>query len=381
MSSIGELQMQIAAVLAEVKSNQHKVQDVIPQEMLDHFQELNELKNAREYIKQAEEREAKLQEQNSELEKELKVAKQAVEDLPGDHMQLKTEYGLMENQADFYKNLATAAEERATKYQQQWQDAQKKQVAADNKQKTIQSLEKELEQEKSIILKLLEENRTIAATYDSMREQDFEKLAAKEEKLMELEHSIADMQEQYQNLEVESDVIEKQLTDVVVSLDTETKTSADAVNSLSNRIQARERHIQACQRRNAATVSEIVPLRNYYDHCYAIIQIYQRIFQSLLLPKENKPVWLPDTLQAALDSAYRELEAFHFVHAAMDSEGLGDEELAVKEHIEGVFGTAKKMQGALTGIAEDVKMFLGQLSQKPDLLNVMRMKFGMLRRK
>ncbi|PWS22100.1 hypothetical protein DKP78_20145, partial [Enterococcus faecium] len=88
MSSLGDFQKRMLAIVTEAESQGHKINDVVPSEVQEHFQDLKDLRTAKDYIKEYDEREKKYQYQIEDLEKQLKDAKTAVESLPDDHKQL-----------------------------------------------------------------------------------------------------------------------------------------------------------------------------------------------------------------------------------------------------------------------------------------------------
>ncbi|KAF2247311.1 hypothetical protein BU26DRAFT_429332 [Trematosphaeria pertusa] len=372
MSTLGDLQKRLTAIFTEAKAQYIKPQDVIPPEVQAHFGDLKELKTAREYIKEVEEREMALVDRNEDLEKELKQAKQAVEDLPDDHKQRLIDLQQAQHQIKFYKDLMEYAEQRALNYQAKWQEALKKQATADEAQQKIERLEAECYDHKAVIVKLINENHGAHDIYDSIREKDLKALEDKEVKLMEMEKFVQETEDRYKQVEEEKDQFEQTYDGLIEKLDGETSEVAAALNNTSGRLRVAERL-------RIATVSEVTPLRKFYESAHSIISIYQHIFQGLLNTEQPKVQWIPDALRASIDSAAKECEAFYFLRQAIDSEGIESDE--VRDQINLLGRSAVRMHGSLEAIAGDVSRFLATLRRRPDVWQLVKMKFGILTRR
>jgi chromosome segregation ATPase len=374
MVIVGDLQRQLASLLAQANSQGLNPKDVLPQEVEDHFvHSASELKAAKEYITEVEEREQLLHDCNDALQKELKKAKQAVKDLPADHEARLVDLKQAEHHIKFYKGLMDAAEDRATQYQQKWQEALAQQTAADETENKIHRLERELLDNRITITKLVEENRGMSNIFETLRAKDLRTLENKEMKLMEMEKAIRETEERYQKLEEESERFEQTYTGIVEQMDNETINCADAINKTAVKLDHAQSKIRRNEKLRMATVSEIQPLRRFYDRCFDILLIHQRLFVQLFSIERNEVTYIPDTLVSNLKSATSELEYFHVMRATMESEGVECD--VVREQLTALAFSASRVHDSIQSIAADVMRFVTQLDRRPDLLTVMRFKY------
>ncbi|KAF2792483.1 hypothetical protein K505DRAFT_246551 [Melanomma pulvis-pyrius CBS 109.77] len=371
-TEIDVLRKRMETMLTEAKASGHGIKNIIPKEMQDDFYHLRELKAAKEYIKEGEERAKKLQEEKSELAKQLSAAKKAVEELPEDHKQLKIDVGQRELEVTYYKGLMNAAEARANNFQQKWLCSVKEQAQSDEKDNRIETLELECTEHKALIYKLTNENQKATDVFEMLRDQHMNALEQKEKRLMELEKSIKETRDYSKHIEEENEGFEAAYNDLVRRLEAENGDCATALNKAAECIRNMEKE-------QCAAVSETVILRRFFNRCFSILSIHQGIFQQLLNNDQQKVIWLPDTLEGELNSSYKECEAFRYVHEAFENEGIQQD--MVRDELLGLAISATRMQQLLGAISGDVSHFLIALRQKPDLWLAMRTKFGMFVRK
>ena len=365
-TGIGDLRQRMAAILTEVMSQDHKLQDIIPEDLQDNFYCVKELKTAKECIKEGEEREKQLQQQNENLTKKLTAAEKAVKDLPEDHKQLQIDVGQLTQRVIFYKKLKNDAEDQARSATQKLLVALKNQVACDAKDAKIEALEELCARQTAITSKLTQETQKAGNMFQTLHDNHMLALEKKETKIMELEKTVKEVQDYSTQIEKESEGFETAYTDLVDRLE---KENGDCATTLNEAL----KHIRTLNQVNAAAVSEAHILRKFYEYSNIVLLIYQKIFQQLL-NNSQQIIWLPDSLQNTLDKAHRECEAFTIIHGAFKSEGIPDDR--VREDLFGLVVAAKNMQESLQAIAGDVAKFLMALRQKPDLWLAIRMKFA-----
>ena len=56
MATLGDMRKQLSDLVANVKTKGYQIEDAIPDVLRDHFKELSELKAAREYIREIQDR-------------------------------------------------------------------------------------------------------------------------------------------------------------------------------------------------------------------------------------------------------------------------------------------------------------------------------------
>jgi chromosome segregation ATPase len=363
---IGDLRQRMAVILTEAKSQGHRLQDLIPEELQGNFYGVKELKTAKECIKEGEEREKQLQQRNEKLTKKLVAAEKVVKDLPEDHKQLQIDVGQLTQRVAFYQKLKNDAEDQARSANQNLLVALKKVVASDAKDAKIEELEELCARQTVITFKLTQESQNAGNMFQTLRDNHMLALEKKETKVMELEKAVKEAQAYSTQIEKESEGFETAYTDLVDRLEKENGDCATALNEAL-------KHTRVLNQVNAAAVSEAHILRKLYEHSNIVLLIYQKIFQQLL-SNSQQMIWLPDSLQSTLDKAHKECEALTIIRGAFKSEGIPDDR--VREELFGLAVAANNMQESLQAIAGDVATFLMALRQKPDLWLAIRMRFA-----
>jgi chromosome segregation ATPase len=361
----GDLRQRMVALLTEAKSQGQQLQDIIPERLQDDFYGVKELCQAKEFIKEGEEREKILQSELETVKKQLAVSKKSVEDLPEDYNQLQIECGQLKGRVEFYLKLKDDAETEARTMNQKLLVALEKQVATDAKDAKIQELEELCARQTAINFELTQETRRTGSLFETLTANHMLALEKKEAKIMDLERIIKKVQQYSVMIEKESEGFEAEYTGLVARLE---KVNGDCATALHDAL----KDTRALGQINAAAVSEAHILRKFYDHANNVLLIYQKIFQQLL-NNNQQIIRLPDSLQKTLDKAHRECEAFAIIHGALKIEGILDDR--VLEELFGLSVSANKMQQSLQAIAGDVSKFVMALRHKPDLLLAIRMKF------
>jgi predicted component of type VI protein secretion system len=361
--SLGDIRQTIASAYASANAAGYTLEDILPQEVQDHFQNLTQLNDARTYIKEVEEREKALEADNERLAKELREEKKKVEDLPEEHQQRITEVQMLKGNADFTTILMRREEERASDYQARWEKAQRLVIELQAREKHGAETVLENEQLKRRIIQLLEDNRSLTELYHDLTEQNENEL---QDKILEVEAMKCEV-EHYSALNQDNQAIEHTLSGVCEGLESENSDVAAQLNATSQRVHGLERL-------NNATVSEVKILSRYFHRAFQVLSIYQKIFQDLISLDAKKTLYLPDDLQVTLHSAQNECDSFATMRKMMDLEGLKVDD--VRSELDGMAREAYRMQGSLVDIAGDVRAFLHTLERKPDLRSVLRKKFG-----
>lgn len=82
MSTLGDMQKQLSHIVEEAKTKGYKIEDVIPENMQNHFSEMTELNAARQYIHEIQAREQDLQIDNNALRAKIKEKEAEINDQP-----------------------------------------------------------------------------------------------------------------------------------------------------------------------------------------------------------------------------------------------------------------------------------------------------------
>lgn len=355
MSSRGEIQKQLSCILSVANAQGYKFQEIIPQEMQDHFENLTALTDARTYIKELEAREQILLEQKNELSAKLQVKQAELDDLPEEFKALKVDLQQAQHSIEYYKGLADNSQERADRYQRKLACAEKKQSAAEDESRRIQRLQVELEYQQSINTKLSEEVREVTEHHEILHEQDKAKIATITERVEEL------LKEK-----VESEQVADAYDSLIDTLEKESQDVAEAVKRKSLSL----RDSDALY---AAVSSELEPLDRFFDHALVILKLYQTVFHNLSDP--NQPIInnLPEALDDLMDLASEDLTAFQIISDMFQIEGLAQEK--VRMHVNKLAKSAANMYNGLDNIKDDLSGFLTRVRSNPDAWLFMKGRF------
>jgi chromosome segregation ATPase len=329
ISNLGDIQKQLSQILVEAKAQGHKIEDVIPEELQLQFQKMTELKAAREFIKDLESREKDLQAANATLRDKIKAKEAEIENQPAEFKALKVDLQQAHRHIDYYKELAEDSQRRAERYQRSLSNAVRDQIASEEAAAKISRLQTQLQQHQATILTLQEENRRAAETFDQLRTQDAQAMAANAAKLAEaLSHA--------STVESESEQFSETFTTLIENLESE----------------------------HNVIVSEVTPLNNFFRRAFSMLQIYQVLFQTLSDPSAPGIPVLPSQLESLMSAAALDLELYESVHSALrEAEGVAQEQ--VREQLQGISGSAAEMLSSFGFIKGNVQMFLARLRRGP----------------
>jgi DNA repair exonuclease SbcCD ATPase subunit len=367
MSGRGSIQNKLSHIMSLIKAEGYKIEDVIPQEMQDHFSDMAALKEARQYITEIESREKQLQAENVDLSARLLIKETEITNLPEEFKALKIDLAQAQRRGDYYKELAENAQTRAERSQSRLTDLAKTQAATQDDARKIQRLESELADHAAAMFKLLEENRALKDLQDTQQEQ--------EHKLVDEKNAqIADLVNQINMLEVEkleavelSEKVSETYDTLIQSIEEETLTAADVLNrhsvSLVDMVKSNDQLY-------STIATEIVPLNSFFDHAFSIMAIYQAIFQDLVDPNCTAIADLPQALDTTLDAANEDLLRFQVVSTALQNEGLAQER--IRRQVADMAQIAARMYITLDGIRKDVSDFLNLLRSNPNAWLVMK---------
>lgn len=361
MTSQGELLKRMTTICAEAKAHGYKIQEVMPEEVQHQFHEMKELQAARDYIKEVEDRGKDLLARNKELLAKLtaKEAEHAIE--LEDFAALKVDLQQAQHGIDFHKEIADNATERAERYQRKLADAIEKQVTADKAGFEIDRLQAALHDQQVAYLSLVKENAKASELADQQRKQY-------QNMLDEKDKQIAALMCHAKSIETESDQFSETLTALIDAIESEHSSATAAVNDKTTLL---------CQTEKvySAIVSEITPLRNFYDRTFAILSFYQSLLRKLSDPFDDSIKELPDSLNALMSGAADSLYIYEQVHQTLQTGNIAEEQVRVQ--LEGIAGNAGRVYKSLDCIKGDVAGFLSRLRREPDTWWEMKGKFAL----
>jgi molybdopterin converting factor small subunit len=343
--SRSQLQQQLSDIFAAAKSNGYKFEEVIPEDMKSQFNGLVQLKVARTCIKEVEAREKELQLANEKLIAELEEKQQRLDCKPGELTHLELNDKQLNHQIDYYKKLAEDAQGRANRYHARLRELT-------NKQKR--------ENETATQIKHLE---AVIQAYDKMHVSHKRTLAMKDEE-------IAHLSTKMQTIETEKSAMDE-ITEVCSSL-------IDTLEAETNRIAIQLNHhsltMQHNEKQVSAAVSELLPLNRFYDRAFAILRLYQAVFQRLADPRAVSITSLPTReLNALFRAADDDLYQYGEVHKMMQVEGLAQD--AMRVQVEMLADHATRLHGSLGAMRKDTVGFLERIAREPSVWRVMKARF------
>jgi hypothetical protein len=360
MSSFGDMQKRLSHALAEARAQEYKIEEVITERMHDHFQKM-ELKAAREYIEEVEGREKDLQAENSNLLNKLKVKEDEMKDLLEDFKVKEVDLQQALRSINYYKGLAEDSQRRAQRYQRNLAVAVKDQVTSDEAIAKIERLQTQLKQHEATILKLQDENRKVAETFDQLRAQDAKAMEENEAKVAAiLSHASA--------VETESEQFSETFTALIDTLESEHSAAAASLNDKTLLLHKTETL-------HNVIVSEVTPLNRFFDRTFSMLRIYQVLFQTLSDPYATGIAGLPQQLDALMVGAAVDLELYEGVHGVLCGFG-GVAEEHVRLQLHGIWKSANSMLSSLQDIKADVASFLGRIQPEPNTWLAMKARFG-----
>lgn len=422
MASRGEFQKQMAALVGAAKAKDLTLENILPQEMLEHFQEMIQLKEAQAYIKELEEREKKLQAANDTLTKDLDEKRAVIEDLPEEFKAMKVDLKQAKRQIILHKEIAEDARERAEHYQRQLKEVTNKQQTDASTTEKIEQLQIEIDDQQALITKLVEDSRTTNATFAQLRKSDTKaiekkdkelakknmELADKDKKLAEKDKELAEKDEvlaqiRYEFRKVSDDNVtsmETELNDTVSMMSDETDTMIEDLEKEDLELQeqnlnlevqisttkaqlhqlslSHEQVISSETRKahlSAAAVTEIKPLTRFYKAMLQVLKSYAELFQTSPDNVPNMSV-IDTMLEEASDALESYLEMNKLMRAGVEEcENDDMDHIALRKELESLAEYATDSQISVETIRHGFWDFLEQLSNEPKVLSTMN---GML---
>ena len=356
MSSLGDIQKQLSRLMSVVSAQGYKLEDVLPEEMQDHFHDMTALKEARAYIKEVEGREKQLQAENDKLASDLRAKQAEIDDQPEEFKALKIDLQQCQRSIDYYKELADNATERAERYQRRLAESSKTQITADEDSRKIQRLECELADHKAAMFKLLEENRANAELYETQHEHNLKLIEEKEDKIIALTNYANQLDAEHTETTEISEQVSEACDTLIQSLQEESLDAAELVTKHSLSILMSEQLYSAIS-------SELAPINDFYSKAFDILTVYQTIFQSLSESDCGTVPTMPQDLEATLDACCEDLEHFQVYSATFSTESLA--QAKVRQQVDDMAKSAGRIYTTLDTIKKDVTSFVNRLRNDP----------------
>ncbi|KZM24721.1 uncharacterized protein EKO05_0007072 [Ascochyta rabiei] len=368
MAGRGEYQKQIAALIAAAKAKNLKLEDTLPEETLKHFGDMTELKAARELIKELDDREKQLQAANETLTKKLNKKQEEIDDLPGDFKALEVELHQAQRQIALHKTMSEDSRQRTERYQRQLKEIADKQQADASAAEKIERLQAQVEDQQTIIAKLLEENQAAEAVSAQLRESDLKALAQKDKQLAQRDEELTEKDELLAKLD-------KELDDAcsLMSCDTEALVSDPPEDPLTVQQENVEKSKFSTHREaqfSAAIISEMKPLNRFYKAVFQIVNAFAMIFQATSTKDIPSLSCVGTQLDAAQVALGDYIDIKNMMRASMEELGADDmDQIALLHELDVLATSATNSQINLEVVHMGFWNFLNQLSDDPKMLS------------
>ncbi|KAF2124655.1 hypothetical protein P153DRAFT_349752 [Dothidotthia symphoricarpi CBS 119687] len=356
MIAQGDLQEQLSKILAAANSAGLKFEDVIPDEMADYFQGMTQLKAAQDYIKDLEFQQTQLSAENSKLTAKLKAAEEEIENQPEEFKEMKVELQQANRQADCWQKCYEDALTRVETYQRQLQERLQPRFAVDDDSvKKIERLKHELDQQKAINAKLVQENQVASALFEALQPQYAREVEEKDVELRRVVKELDESQATIAAIESENEQVSDTCNVIIEFLESENENAAKAIQHHSTNARDANRLCSVIR-------SEITPLNTFFSYALAILDTYRSVFQALAAPYAHTfPA--TSTLDKDLDAAADHLEFYRVMHQATQIEGEVDD--SVRTQVNEVAGKAGEMYLSLDRMKVDVEKIMEMRRRHP----------------
>jgi hypothetical protein len=366
MAALGDVKRQLSNLMVIIKTQGFKLEDAMPEEMQDHFQDMASLVDARAYIKDMEAKESDLQATNARLRAQLEAKQTEIDDHLGEFKALKVDLQQSERRIDYYKVIADHEQSRAGILERRLAETTRLQPGANDDARTIQRLEQALADHEAMAFKLVEENRRLTDQYEAQHEETLKLIAEKEDAVFALRNYANKLEVEKLQVDKDSEHMNDTLNSIIDTLEQQTHSAAEVANSKTVMFYSQR---DFNDKLFSTIVSELTPLNRFYDHVTEILAVYQSIIKDLSNPRSGA-VHFPQCLDTLLDSAHEQLCAYQQISANLRSEydlqqcGLAQE--AVVSQVYGIAKGAVRLYANLDACKADMTGFLEQLRNQPN---------------
>jgi chromosome segregation ATPase len=367
MASLGDIKRQLSILMNSIKAHGFKFEDVMPDEMQHHFQDMTALSEAHAYIKEVETNETELEAANASLRGRLQAKQAEIDNQPEEFKALKVDLQQSERRIDYYKKIAEHEQSRAELLERKLVEANNLQSAANNDARKIQRLEQNLKDCEVTAFKLLEENRRLTDQFEVQEDESIKLIGEKEAAVSALRDYANKLEAEKLQVDEDSEETNNTLGSIIDTLEDETRSAAEVANSKSAMFYSqRDFNDQLF----STIVSELGPLNRFYDRVTDILGVYQSILKNLSDPHSSVVASTPRSIHSMLESANDQLYAYREVSANLRTEfdlqkfGLAQE--AVISQVDNIANVAARLYTNLDTFKVEMSGFVDRLRNEPD---------------
>ncbi|KAH9870213.1 hypothetical protein J1614_007136 [Plenodomus biglobosus] len=354
--SRGDLRKQLSSLLALIKAQGLKFEDVVAEEMLDHLPGLTELAEARTYIVELEGREQISQAGISDLLTKLKAKEMELLDQPSNFKSLEIELQQAQRHIQVYKGISDDATKRADRLQKKLDDFQSKQAISDSISSKVEILQAHLHEQVSDYQKLLQKHNQAAEIAEKQREQYQHAFNAQRECLQgiinEKTEALSDATAENARVEAEAQALSDAYTAVINTLEIDHANVSAAVNEKALQLRKKDVIYRSIQ-------TEIEPLKEFSVHASEILEVYRAFAHSLFNPISSTPVRLGQDFTTLLNHMADDLDLYE--KAAKDPVSGKAPHALIREYLDTIATKDGLLWDALSDIQADVLNYIARL--------------------
>lgn len=406
----GEYQKQLAALVASANANNLKFDDILPDGLKEHFQEMTELQRAREYVKDLEEREKGLLAEKDALKMELSEKQIEIDNLPTEHQARKVELHQAERQIALYKETSEDLAKRAERYRRQLEDVVVQKQAGASATEKIEHLNTQIIDQQAVIDKLMDDNRKFEVMFQQLREADVKALDHKEKQLAKKDEMLAELRQQLKEAQVcktasgttwsesldefdDAETLVDGMSDDSLALQEQNIDLLQQNLSLSHDKEAlqdecvmakmeiaelkaasddtkTQYHINQDRKAQllAAAISEVKTLNRFYKAGFDVLNHFAEAFHT---EKADMPsnTYIEEQLDTAQDALAGYISVKQVVRAVTDVTCADEDQVALYKELDSLGASAADSMSSLEILSTGFWRFLGQLSDDPKLLS------------
>jgi hypothetical protein len=409
MAGRGEYQKQLAALWSTAKAHNLKLTDIIPDDLKDEFSQMKELEEAREMIKNSQEREEQLQAAKGALIKDLNKKQLEINNLPAEYQSAQIDLQQAQRQLANNKDTIDNLNERIERYRTQAEGIIAIKQADASATEKLENLQMKVEDQQNVINKFKEDNRKSMEMFEQLHEADTKELerkqtllAKKEKELAEKDTELAQMEGLIAGLRQQMTHNDNPILEVVACISSDNDDGveilldpahddllAENIDLLQRNLRLaednralEEQHVQmktqlyeilasqeSSDRIFAAVVSETKTLFRFYQASSEVITSFANSFSA-----EKVDIPSLHDIEKQLDAAHEALKGYFevkdVVRAISNLPDINDlEQVALCKELDSLAAAASYSAINLETLHVGLLAFLNQLSHDPKMMS------------
>jgi hypothetical protein len=362
MTSLGDIQRQFSQLLTTIKAHELELEDAMPQELQDQFQDMAVLKDAREYITEIEAKEKDLDAANITLKIQLQAKQAEIDNQPAEFKSLVVELQQVKRRVDYYKDLSDHEQVRADRCERKLKEVIKLQAAADDDARRIQRLQQDVANSEAATFKLLEQNRTLADQHEAELERFVKLNDDKDNTIFALRNMVHQLEAEKTQVDQSSEEEIDTYGSLLDTLEQEKESASQVANSKTALFYSQQ---QFNDKLYATIASQLAPLNRFNDCVVDVLGAYQDMFDTFSDPSSLAAARIPDNVYTLLDIADDHLGAYQDISAELqgnsDLGNYGEAQGVVVYQVSEIARSAAMQLDELNNLDKGVQAFLNRM--------------------